>query len=219
MYRNVVSYTRSGVQYVWESTWDNNGNRIEIETPIEPYLYYEDTNIKKENVKAVSMFNKPLRKMTFKTNYERNEWIKTSKNIPLFEKLTPTKQYLLNKYFGLEQDEHFSQYPFRIFNIDIEVEIEGKFPDPLYADYPINVISLYDTLTNNVLVWIYNKDVNSKFTREHEKQITKELKEKYDININQIIYCCFEKEHLLLENFLNYWEHNYPDVLTRVELC
>ena len=214
MYRNVVSYTRSGVQYVWESTWDNDGNRVEIETPIEPYLYYEDNNIKPENVKAKSIYGKPLRKMVFKTSYERNEWIKTSKNIPLFEKLTPAKQYLLNKYFGLEQSEEFSQYPFRVFNIDIEVEIEGKFPDPLYADFPINIISLYDTLTSNVIVWIYNKDVDKKFTKEHEKEISKELKSKYDKNINQIIYCCFEKEHLLLENFLNYWEHNYPDIIT-----
>ena len=94
------------------------------------------------------------------------------------------------------------------------MKLIGKFPDPLYADFPINVISLYDTLTNNVLVWIYNKDVNTKFTSEDEKIITKELKEKYDKNINQIIYCCFEKEHLLLENFLTYWEHNYPDIIT-----
>ena len=142
MYRNLVSYTKSGVQYIWEGTWDENGNRIEIETPIEPYLYYEDINSKSE---IKSMFGLPVRKMVFKTNWERSKWIETSKNIPLFEKLSPTKQYLLNKYLGMEHTEEFSKFPFRVFNIDIEVEIDGQFPDPIYADFPINVISLYDT--------------------------------------------------------------------------
>ena len=39
MYRNLASYTKrdpaSGKRqtYVWEATWDEDGNRIEIETP------------------------------------------------------------------------------------------------------------------------------------------------------------------------------------------
>jgi DNA polymerase elongation subunit (family B) len=214
MYGNLATYTRAGVQYVWESTWDEDGNRIQIETPIEPYLFYEDSNIKPENTKYKSMFGKPMRKMVFKTNFERSKWIESSKNIPLFEKLSPTRQYLLEKYLGLEQTPEFTKYPFRVFNIDIEVEINGVFPDPLYADYPINVISLYDTHTSNVIVWLYNKNIDTEFTKEHEKQIQQEIKEQYDSNINQVIFCCFDKEHQLLEDFITYWEHNYPDIIT-----
>lgn len=80
--------------------------------------------IKPEHVKYKSMFGKPLRKMVFKNNYERKKWIETSKNVPLFEKLSPTRQYLLEKYLGLEQTEEFTKFPFRVFNIDIEVEID-----------------------------------------------------------------------------------------------
>jgi DNA polymerase elongation subunit (family B) len=214
MYRNLASFTRSGVQYIWEATWDDEGNRVEIETPIEPYLFYEDSNIKESEAKYKSMFGRPLRKMTFQTNYERSKWIEGSKNIPLFEKLSPVKQYLLNKYYGLEQSENFTVHPFRIFNIDIEVEIDGKFPDPLYADYPINVISLYDTLTSNVIVWLYNKDIDAKFTKEHEETIAAEVKAQYDSNIKEVIFCCYNKEVQMLENFLTYWEHNYPDIIT-----
>ena len=214
MYRNLCTYTKAGIQYVWESTWDEDGNRIEIETPIEPYLYYEDTNIKPEDVKYKSMFGKPLRKMIFRTNYERSKWIETSKNIPLFEKLSPTKQYLLNKYFGMEQTPELTKYPFRVFNIDIEIEIDGKFPDPLYADYPINVISLYDTLTDSVIVWLYNSNINDIFTKEHEEEIKNEIIKNYDNNIKDINFCCFNKEHQMLESFIYYWEHNYPDIVT-----
>lgn len=214
MYRNLATYTRAGVQYVWESTWDDNGNRIEIETPVEPYLFYEDGNIKKEDMKYKSMYGRPLRKLEFKTNFERSKWIETSKNIPLFEKLSPTKQYLLNKYIGLESQPEFAQYPFRIFNLDIEVEIDGKFPDPLYADYPINVISIYDTLTSNVIVWLYNKDIDNKFPKTVEKEIENEVKSQYDQNISQVIFCCFNNEAKMLEDFITYWEHNCPDIIT-----
>ena len=90
----------------------------------------------------------------------------------------------------------------------------GKFPDPLYADYPINVISIYDTLTSNIIVWLYNKDIDMKFPEQYEKEIEQEIKEKYDSTVNRIIFCPFDKEHKMLENFLTYWENNYPDVVT-----
>lgn len=93
----------------------------------------------------------------------------------------------------------------------------GIFPDPLYADFPINVISLYDTLNNDVIVWIYNKEVDNKFTKENEQTITEEIKAQYDNKINDVIFCCFNKEHQLLENFITYWEHNFPDIITRLE--
>jgi hypothetical protein len=100
MYRNVCTYTKAGNQIVWECTFDENGNRIETESIIKPYLYYEDVNFKK--AKEKSMNNKPLRFLEFNSSFERSEWIKTSLNTPLYEKLSPEKQYLLNKYYGME---------------------------------------------------------------------------------------------------------------------
>lgn len=93
----------------------------------------------------------------------------------------------------------------------------GKFPDPVYADFPLNVISIYDTLTSNVIVWLYNSKIDEKFPQKYEKEIENEVKEKYDSEINRIIFCPFNREYNMLEDFLNYWEHNYPDVVTRLE--
>lgn len=86
---------------MWESTWDESGNRVEIETPVDPYLFYEDKYMDSTKVKYKSMFGNPLRKVIFHSAYERSQWIDKSKNIPLFEKLSPTRQYLLNKYIRL----------------------------------------------------------------------------------------------------------------------
>ena len=56
MYRNLASYTKrdpaTGKRqtYVWEATWDENGNRVEIETPVNPYFYVEDISTGKDSI-------------------------------------------------------------------------------------------------------------------------------------------------------------------------
>lgn len=209
MYRAVATYTKNGEQIIFERTWDEQGNRVDIETPILPYLLYEDP---KADGKYVSMFGKPLRKLEFTTNWERSQWIDASKNIPLFEKLSPTKQYLLNKYFGLESSAEFTRFPFRIFNIDIEIEIKDEFPEPESAAYPINVISLYDTLTSSLIVWMFRQGIDNLLTAKEEERIKAEIA-KYDANA-RVVFCTFEKEHQMLNDFMKYWEENCPDIVT-----
>ena len=51
-------------------------------------------------------------------------------------KLSAPKQYLLDKYYGMEQKEEFSKFSLRTFFFDIEVEIQNEFPDPVFANYP-----------------------------------------------------------------------------------
>jgi len=46
---------------ITEFTWDEDGNRVEVTTPIRPYLYYEDkVNGSKSDL---SMFGNPLTKL------------------------------------------------------------------------------------------------------------------------------------------------------------
>ena len=181
MYRNLASYTKrdsSGKRqtYVWEATWDENGNRIEIETPVDPYFYVEDISGKTDNTIntlavagndenvnscridqycAKSMFRTPLTKFTFSTVAERSAALAKIYEIPVYEKLSPSKQYLLDKYYGQESSPEFSKFPLRIFYLDLEVKIENEFPNPEQAKYPINVISIYKYTKNNALKSIY----------------------------------------------------------------
>lgn len=211
MYRNVCTYTKAGNQIVWECTFDENGNRIETESIIKPYLYYEDVNFKK--AKEKSMNNKPLRFLEFNSSFERSEWIKTSLNTPLYEKLSPEKQYLLNKYYGMERSEEFIKHKLRVFYLDIEVEIDGKFPEPEYAEYPINVISIYDTQSNTIYAWTYKSDIFDVLTDERIKEIKKEVNDEYQKDVDVKVFR-FENEIYLIEDFLKYWESNFPDVVT-----
>ena len=199
MYRNLASYTKrdpaTGKRqtYVWEATWDENGNRVEIETPVNPYFYIEDISTGKDSITntisvskendentnscvvdqycAKSMFRTPLTKFTFNTTAERSAALAKIYEIPVYEKLAPTKQYLLDKYCGQEFSHEFAKNPLRIFYIDLEVKIENEFPNPDQAKYPINVISLYDSLTNIMHVWTCHQDDYTLINKEAIEKI------------------------------------------------
>ena len=210
MYRNVVSYRKNGKEMIWETTWDADGNRIELNTPIKPYLYFEDRTFTK--AKAKSMFGKPLRYLEFESSYDRKRWIDENKNIRLFEKLSPAKQYLLDKYYGKERSQEFMKYEFRIFFFDIEVQIEDRFPEADAADYPINVISIYDTLSKEIHVWTYRKEIDKVLTAEKIDTIKKEIQDEFE-NIPIFIYS-YDDEYKLLLDFIKYWRANCPDVIS-----
>ena len=159
------------------------------------------------------MFNKPLTKKVFNTDWERKEWIQKTPNIPLFEKLSVIRQYLLDKYYGSEDKPEFSQYPFRVFNIDIETEISGEFPDQFKTQYAINVISIYNTLENEVVVWCYKDDATTLMTPQRQKEIIDVVKKDYDATPKFIINA-YDDETPLLEDFLEYWTTHYPDIVT-----
>ncbi len=241
MYRNLATYVKRNQltgerqTYVWESTWDKDGNRIELETAVDPYFYVEDlckgdkisiedkinkeessSDIKINNVMeplcAKSMYKTPLTKFTFKTDYERR--IATSRiyETPLYESLTPTRQYLLDKYVGQETSTEFSKNKFRIFFIDLEVKIENEFPRADQAKYPINVISLFDSLTSKMHIWTCHTNVYDLLNDKNIEKIKNDVKE-YASNIEICIYK-FAKEKHMLEDFMDFWTNNYPDIVT-----
>lgn len=244
MYRNLTSYTKrdkvTGKRqtYVWEATWDEHGNRIEKETPVNPYFYVEDlskpneTNIDdtikskpkgQENAPdleyevdqycARSMFRTPLTKFTFKTSSERAAALAKIYEIPVYEMLSPSRQYLLDKYSGQEFTPEFSKYPLRIFYIDLEVKIENEFPNPDQAKYPINVISLYDSMTNIMHVWTCHNNAFTLITDEAKEKIRKDVLE-YNKDSAELKIYTFAKEKQMLEDFMYFWTNNYPDVIT-----
>lgn len=223
MYRAVVAtnqknyLTNKYESCIIEFTWDKDGNRIEQTTFVKPYLFFED--VKNGNPNDKSMFGKPLTKIEFDNEYDKRKWIDEHKNVPLYDSLNLQRQYLLDKYCGIEKDDEFAKFPLRIFYIDIEIEIKDVFPDPKTADYPINVISLFDSLTDTMHVWIYKgleKDQTTSvfdlLSKQRQDEISKDILT-YKSNIN-IEYHIYDSEIKMLDNFMNFWKHNYPDVIT-----
>lgn len=210
MYRNIAYVTKNKQGYIWISTWDEQGNRIEYEEPHDSYIFYEDP--KRTDSPYKSLFNKPLVKKTFNSAWSRKQWCDQNKGVRLFEELPPVREYLINKYCGQEREPSFSQYPFRVFCLDIEVQIEDEFPTADQASYPINVISLTDSLEKKLHVWATQTEINKIISTKKKQEIDQFL-HNYAEEI-EIVYHLFDDEILMLEHFIDWWGKNFPDIVT-----
>ena len=187
MYRNVCYNPRD--ESVTLFTWNEQGQRMMVDMSYNPYLYVETTL----NSDATSIFETPLRKRLFKDTRIRNQFIKECGTNRVFENLRPEQQFLIDLYHDKNDDLEFSKHPLRIMYVDIEVYCPDAFPTPEQASQPINVITVYDSITERFYTW---------GTKKLEKQIDN----------CDYVYC--ETESILLTCFLNYFNRSSPDILS-----
>ena len=146
-YRNI--YYNSRAKKMTLFTWDKDGNPIREEYDYKPWLYVGTTGSKD----AVSMFNTPLKKITFNTDFERRKYVADSGITKFFDNLPCIQQFLVEKFWNVNETPEFSQIPLKVAFIDIEVYSPGEFPEPREAKAPINAITLYDTYTKIYNIW------------------------------------------------------------------
>ena len=187
MYRNVCYNPRD--ESVTLLTWDKSGERVAMDVSFNPYLYVE-TSLKSD---AKSIFETPLRKRVFKDTRNRNTFIKECGTTRVFENLRPEQQFLIDMYWEKNGDLSFAENPLRIQYVDIEVYCPDAFPVPDQANEPINVITVYDSLTKTFYTWG-----------------TKRLANK--IKNCDYVYC--ETEQQLLECYINYVNRSSPDIIS-----
>ena len=100
-------------------------------------------------------------------------------------------QYIAEEY---PQDElKFDSSAIRIINIDIETAAENGFPDIETADQAILAISIKDSFTGRIVVFGARA---------------------YDNRDPLVDYMHFKTEKGMLGAFLEYWNDNFPDVIT-----
>lgn len=192
MYRNIV-YDQFN-QQIRLYTWDEVGNRIELVEKYNPYLYIEPHN--NQHATAESIYKTPLRKITFQRDSDRRQFIKNNSIKRLFENLPIKQQYLIDKFWEVNETPEFTQFDIKMLLLDIETyspATEG-FPDIEKANHPINVITVYDNLTAQFYTW-------------GTKPYTGKLKK-------NVVYTYCQTERQLFDQFLNYLEQDYPDILS-----
>lgn len=186
MYRNAVYLPKQECVRVY--TWDPAGNRTHFDATYRPYLYVEsntETDVK-------SIFNTNLKKKSFKSQYDRSEYLKRGVT-RVFENSPPAQQFLIDNYWEQNETEEFSKHPIKVCFVDIETYSPDEFPQPETANHPINIITVFDSIQQHFYTWgikKYNK-IDSQCT---------------------YIYCRSEEE--LLEKFIKYIENDYPDILS-----
>ena len=185
-WRNIYYDGKDQLIHLW--TWDEYGNRIKIETSYEPYLYIEST----QGTNAVSVFDTPLKKITFKNQFERSKYVNDTPIKRLFHNISCEQEFLLSTYKDEIDQPTFGENPLKIYFFDIETYSTGAFPVPEKALDPINLITIYNTLDNTFYTW------------GTKKYTAKEDNIKY-------FYCSNEIE--LIQRFLSFWEKEPPDML------
>jgi hypothetical protein len=159
-YRNVYYDPKEECVHLW--TWDENGNRIKLVNSFEPFLYVETPN----GVDGVSIFNTKLKKVKFKNQFERNKFVTDTPINRLFHNINAEQQFLLETFRNEFNPEDFGRNKLKIFYLDIETYGKNGFSTPEEASDPINLITVYDSLSQNYYTWGLNNNYTSKNKNE-----------------------------------------------------
>ena len=192
-YRNVYYDAKDECVHLW--TWDESGNRIKTESSFEPFLLVESP----DGVDGVSVFDTKLKKIKFKNQFERSKFLNSTTITRIFHNLNAEQQFLLETFKKDSEKEDFSKNKLKIFYIDIETYGRDGFSTPEEARDPINLITIYDSISEHYYTWGTGGSYVSK-------------------NSNETYVKC-SNEEILLKKFLDFWESDYPDVVSGWNIC
>jgi len=198
LYRN-ISY-RTDSEFNGEIilyTWDHEGKPITEIHPHRSHLFVEHPK-----GRDTSMFGTKLVKMMFDSSWDRYRWIKNNPSTRIFESLPPEREFLLNYYQGQQESPDFVKHDLRVQFIDLEISVDSEFPTPDQAKYPINLITVHDSVLNEYNVFVLRKDA---WSPKGELKLPKKKDRKFHI---------FEKEADLLKAFSEWMHQNPADVIS-----
>jgi len=125
---------------------------------------------------------------------DAKEFIKKYREVDDFDIYGNTRylyQYIVEEH--PEDEIRYDTSKIRIFNIDIETAAENGFPDIESADQEILAISIKDSYTGRIVVFGARP---------------------FDNTDSEVDYMHFRTEESMMSAFLQYWNENYPDVIT-----
>lgn len=142
MFKNVYYNNRSNKIYLWETI---NGKEVKTVEDYEDIYYIADPNGEHKDIFG--------NKMTKKIASHRDE-IKNYKDLhaTLAESdIDKETKYLQHRYGKLDLKSNIKD--FNICYIDIEIAAEAEFPKPEEAKYPINLITVKSSTTQEVVTF------------------------------------------------------------------
>lgn len=192
MFRNVVYNINTEEGWTGEiilSTWDEDGKRVTQTIPHSSYLYHEDSR-----GESTSIFGDCIKRKEFKCVIDRKKWLERNPDVKVFECLHPKFEFLQHYYDGKNVDiKEFNKYDLRIAYMDIEISVEDEFPEPKDANYPINLITYYDTFDEKFYTYALGKAISKR---------------------NDVELKCYTDETTMLKEFLEGFIKKEFDVIT-----
>ena len=166
-----------------------NGNRYSVRVPFNPTLFLPSKNYSEWK----TLEGECVEPHKFGSITEARDFVKRYREVPEFEIHGNTRflyQYIVEKN---PEFIKFDSSKIRVFNIDIETAAENGFPDIESADQEILAISIKDSFSGRITVFGARP-----FDNTHE----------------DVDYMHFRSEESMMNAFLDYWQANYPDVVT-----
>ena len=166
------------------------GKAFKDRVPFNPTLYLPTSNFSKWRTLEGKCVE-PMKQGSIAGAKETIMRYRDVANMEVYGNTRYLYQYIAEEY----SDDHikFDPKAIRVFNIDIETAAENGFPDIEAADQEILAISIKDSFTGRITVFGARP-----FDNKHE----------------DVDYLHFKTEQSMLSAFLEYWNENFPDVIT-----
>ena len=179
--------------------YDTAGNKQTFLIPHKPHVKYRVSYSTGEK----DIYGNHVAVKHFRNAHERKKWIDSAEGIHIVEALKPEQEILQNLFGQYVLDSDFNAQDMRIFYLDIETEISDQFMSPAEAKNRINMITIYDTESKKFITWSL-EPANIDFKTEPLASMDKSQFELRSFQNNEI---------KLLEDFIDWWSQNYPDVV------
>lgn len=194
-----------------------NGEHLFKTITVKPELYIKTNDASKAD--AVSMHNEPLEKVTFEDKREMNSFLESYKDIDGFSVYGSDNimnQFVSKMYPGtLKHNASLIKgaiFDIETFSGDIEVQedgtikvIEGPFPDPETADYPISMLTCHCSTTDTYYTWGLETFKGVKIgTYVHDPLDPR-------VGHLNIVYRGFDDERDMLNNMCDWWAEYAPN--------
>ena len=165
-----------------------DGEPVQYRAQFSPTLYVTSN----KGGKFKTLDGKPVQPVNFSTAREARDFIKRYDGVEKFEVHGYERfvyQYIRQQFPG---DVDYDINQMRIYALDIEVQCENGFPDVEAAAEEMLSITIKDMVTKQFYCWAVRE---------------------FDVpdGVKAFIY---DSEHDMLKNFLEWWVHNTPDILT-----
>lgn len=174
-----------------------NGRKVQEKVPFSPTLFIDA----KGEASHKTLWGNPTAPVHFSDIKEAKEFVKRYEDVEGFNFYGMTQyqyQFIAEEFPGEIQ---YNINDLTIVGLDIETASENGFPDPDTALEEVLLISVQNKTTKELIVW-GARDYNGKTKLEFAG-------EEFAFEYKQ----CKDERHLLL-GFLNYWEINYPHIIT-----
>lgn len=204
--RNFVNVEIVG-DYIYERYIDYNGEEKFDKVKYQPTLFMKT----QDKTKYKDIYGNYAVPFKFDSISEAREWIRSMKNNG--EEYLGMDDFVLAYISDTYKDIiSYDMRDIRVAFFDIEVTTNGEFPHPHLAKYPIDAISLYDSIDDKIYIYDLIVDVESGLPRVKPWKLDyNEIDPKV---AEKVVYMEYTDGDELLLDFLKYIREKQPALLS-----